>query len=69
MFPMSWGSATVYISQKTTDPFGDPNKVNSEFGGVLAGDHHRLGTAGSVYSGVGVSGRGFDIDIESERTE
>eukprot|EP00903_Cladosiphon_okamuranus_P013695 g12752.t1 len=25
MFPMSWGSATVYISQKTTDPFGDPN--------------------------------------------
>lgn len=25
MYPMSWGSATVYISQKTTDPFGDPN--------------------------------------------
>lgn len=24
MFPMSWGSATVYISQKTTEPFGDP---------------------------------------------
>lgn len=24
MFPMSWGSATIYISQKTTDPFGDP---------------------------------------------
>lgn len=28
MFPMSWGSATVYISQKTTAPFGDPNAVD-----------------------------------------
>lgn len=28
MFPMSWGSATVYISQKTTDPFGDPNAAD-----------------------------------------
>lgn len=28
MFPMSWGSATVYISQKFTEPFGDPNAVD-----------------------------------------
>lgn len=30
MFPMSWGSATVYISQKTTVPFGDPNAIDED---------------------------------------
>ncbi|CAM9999299.1 unnamed protein product, partial [Ectocarpus fasciculatus] len=30
MFPMSWGSATVYISQKTTAPFGDPSAVEED---------------------------------------
>eukprot|EP00752_Nemacystus_decipiens_P006915 g6209.t1 len=30
MFPMSWGSATVYISQKTTEPFGDPNAAEDD---------------------------------------
>ncbi|CAM9261116.1 unnamed protein product [Scytosiphon promiscuus] len=30
MFPMSWGSATVYISQKTTAPFGDPNATDDD---------------------------------------
>lgn len=28
MFPMSWGSATVYISQKTTAPFEDVNAID-----------------------------------------
>lgn len=30
MCPMSWGSATVYISQKTTDPYGDPSDPGND---------------------------------------